>query len=163
MLTTPGLGLIFWMTIAFLLLVVLLGKFAWKPIVNSINKRNESIAMALQAAEEAKKDMLKLQANNEQLIAEAKVERDALVREAHKLKENIIEQAREKATEEATNIIKTARENIHFEKMAAINELKNQIATISIDIAEKLLKKELENKEEQKQLTDKLLKEIKIN
>jgi len=156
-------GLLFWMTITFGTVLFILGKFAWKPIMKMLHEREESIEKALNAAEEAKKEMLKLKAGNEQLLMEAKEERDALLRDARKVKESIIEEARLKANEEANRIIENARESITYEKMAAINDLKNQIASISIEIAEKLIGQELENKEKQHQLMEKLLKEVKIN
>lgn len=156
-------GLLFWMTLTFGTVLFILGKFAWKPIMKMLHEREESIEKALHAAEEAKKEMLKLKAGNEQLLLEAKEERDALMRDARKVKESIIDEARLKANEEANRIIENARESIQFEKMAAINELKNQIASISIEIAEKLIGQELADKEKQNQLTEKLLKEVKIN
>ena len=162
-LVTPGIGLLFWMLVSFSLVLFVLGKYAWKPIMKGIHQREDTIEKALEAANEAKKEMLKLKAGNEQLLRDAKDERDALMRDARKLKEAILDEAREKAHEEADRIIENARENIPFEKMAAINELKNQIASISIEIAEKLIGKELENKEQQQQLTEKLLNEVKIN
>jgi F-type H+-transporting ATPase subunit b len=162
-LVTPGIGLLFWMLVSFSLVLFVLGKYAWKPIMKGIHQREDTIEKALEAANEAKKEMLKLKAGNEQLLRDAKDERDALMRDARKLKEAILDDARQKANEEAERIIENARENIQFEKMAAINELKNQIASISIEIAEKLIGKELENKEQQQQLTEKLLNEVKIN
>jgi F-type H+-transporting ATPase subunit b len=162
-LVTPGIGLIFWMLVSFSLVLYVLGKYAWKPIMKGIHQREDTIEKALEAANEAKKEMLKLKAGNEQLLRDAKDERDALMRDARKVKEAILDEARIKANEEAARILENARENIQFEKMAAINELKNQIATISIEIAEKLIAKELENKEQQQKLTEKLLKDVKIN
>jgi F-type H+-transporting ATPase subunit b len=162
-LVTPGIGLIFWMLVSFSLVLFVLGKYAWTPIMKGIHQREDTIEKALEAANEAKKEMLKLKAGNEQLLRDAKDERDGLMRDARKVKEKILEEAREKANEEAARIMENARENIQFEKMAAINELKNQIATISIEIAEKLIEKELENKKAQHELTEKLLKEVKIN
>jgi F-type H+-transporting ATPase subunit b len=156
-------GLLFWMTITFGTVLLILGKFAWKPIMKMLHEREDSIEKALNAAEEAKKEMLKLKAGNEQLLLEAREERDALLRDARKIKESIIEEARVKANEEANRIIENARESIQYEKMAAINDLKNQIASISIEIAEKLIGQELENKEKQHQLMEKLLREVKIN
>jgi F-type H+-transporting ATPase subunit b len=156
-------GLLFWMTLTFGTVLFILGKFAWKPIMKMLHEREESIEKALHAADEAKKEMLKLKAGNEQLLLEAKEERDALMRDARKVKEAIIDEARLKANEEANRIIENARESIQYEKMAAINELKNQIASISIEIAEKLIGQELVDKEKQNQLTEKLLKEVKIN
>ncbi len=162
-LVTPGIGLIFWMLVSFSLLLYVLGKYAWTPIMKGIHQREDAIEKALEAANDAKKDMLKLKAGNEQLLRDAKDERDALMRDARKMKETILDDARAKAAEEANRIVENARENIQFEKMAAINDLKNQIATISIEIAEKLISKELENKQQQQLLTEKLLKEVKIN
>lgn len=162
-LVTPGIGLIFWMLVSFSLVLFILAKYAWGPIMKGIHQREETIEKALEAANEAKKEMLQLKAGNEQLLREAKDERDALMREARKMKETILEEARAKAAEESARIVENARENIQFEKMAAINDLKNQIASISIEIAEKLIGKELENKKQQQELTEKLLKEVKIN
>jgi F-type H+-transporting ATPase subunit b len=162
-LVTPGIGLMFWMIVSFGLVLFVLGKYAWKPIMKGIHQREDTIEKALEAANDAKKEMLKLKAGNEQLLRDAKDERDALMRDARKVKEAILDEAREKANEEAARILENARENIQFEKMAAINELKNQIATISIEIAEKVIGKELENKKAQQELTEKLLKEVKIN
>jgi F-type H+-transporting ATPase subunit b len=162
-LVTPGIGLIFWMLVSFSLVLYVLGKYAWKPIMKGIHQREDTIEKALEAANEAKKEMLQLKAGNEQLLRDAKDERDALMRDARKVKEAILEEARVKAHEEADRIMENARENIQFEKMAAINDLKNQIAAISIEIAEKLIGKELENKQQQHLLTEKLLKEVKIN
>jgi F-type H+-transporting ATPase subunit b len=156
-LVTPGIGLMFWMIVSFGLVLFVLGKYAWKPIMKGIHQREDTIEKALEAANEAKKEMLKLKAGNEQLLRDAKDERDALMRDARKVKEAILDEARIKANEESERILENARENIQFEKMAAINELKNQIATISIEIAEKLIAKELENKEQQQRLTEKLL------
>ncbi len=162
-LVTPGIGLLFWMLVSFSLVLFVLGKYAWKPIMKGIHQREDSIEKALEAANDAKKEMLKLKSGNEQLLRDAKDERDALMRDARKVKESILDDAREKANEEAARIMENARENIQFEKMAAINELKNQIATISIEIAEKVIGKELENKKAQQELTEKLLKDVKIN
>jgi F-type H+-transporting ATPase subunit b len=162
-LVTPGIGLLFWMLVSFGLVMFVLTKYAWKPIMKGIHQREDTIEKALEAANEAKREMLKLKAGNEQLLREAKDERDALMRDARKVKETILDEAREKANAEAARILENARENIQFEKMAAINELKNQIAAISIEIAEKIIGKELENKDQQKKLTEKLLKDVEIN
>jgi F-type H+-transporting ATPase subunit b len=162
-LVTPGIGLIFWMLVSFSLVMYILAKYAWGPIMKGIHQREDTIEKALEAANEAKKEMLQLKAGNEQLLRDAKDERDALMRDARKVRESILDEARAKAAAESARIIENARENIQFEKMAAINELKNQIASISIEIAEKLIGKELENKQQQQQLTEKLLKEVKIN
>lgn len=162
-LVTPGIGLIFWMLVSFSLVMFVLGKYAWGPIMKGIHQREDTIDKALEAANEAKKEMLQLKAGNEQLLRDAKDERDALMRDARKVKEAILDEARDKANEAAARIMENARENIEFEKMAAINDLKNQIASISIEIAEKLIGKELEDKNQQHELTERLLKDVKIN
>jgi len=162
-LITPDIGLLFWMLIVFGTVLFVLTKYAWKPIMKGIHQRESTIEKALEAANEAKKEMLKLKAGNEQLLREAKDERDALMRDARKMKDAILDETHARAAEESQRILENARENIQFEKMAAINELKNQIAVISIEIAEKLIGKELEDREKQQLLTDKLLKEVKIN
>ncbi len=162
-LVSPGLGLIFWMTLSFSLLVFILRKFAWKPIINMIHEREQTIEDALNQANLARQEMKNLQANNELLIIEAKEQRDAIMVEARKIREKMIEEARVKANEEAQRIIETAKESIHFEKMKAITDLKNQVAHLSIDIAEKLLREELSNKQQQKTLIDKMMSEVNFN
>jgi len=162
-LVTPGIGLIFWTTLFFLILLFILGKFAWPAILTAIRARNESIRQALDAAERAKKDMAKLQADNEKVLAEAKAERDAMMKEAKKLKDQLIADAKEKAAEEAKKLVANARESIQNEKMAAINDLKNQVANLSLDIAEKILKTKLENSKAQQELVNKLIKEADLN
>ncbi|MPM03637.1 ATP synthase subunit b [bioreactor metagenome] len=163
MLTTPGLGLVLWTTVVFLLLVLLLAKFAWKPIVSAIRKRNEAIDNALQAAEQARLEMSQLQANNEQLLKEAQKERDVILAEARKMRDKIVEEAGLKAREETERIIASAQENIHYEKMAAITELKNQVATLSLEIAEKILEVNLSGDAKQQELAKKMAGEISFN
>ena len=163
MLTTPGIGLIFWTTIVFLLLFLLLAKFAWKPIVSAIRKRNEAIDNALQAAEKARSEMAQLKADNEQLLKEAQKERDIILAEARKTRDKIVEEAGIKAKEETERIIAAAHENIHFEKMAAITELKNQIAVLSLEIAEKIIRENLAGDAKQQDIAQKLADEIYFN
>lgn len=163
MLTTPGLGLIFWTTIVFLLLFLLLAKFAWKPIVSAIRKRNEAIDTALQAAKKARQEMAQLQVNNEQLLKEAQKERDIILAEARKMRDKIVEEAGVKAKEETERIIAAAQENIHFEKMAAITELKNQVAVLSLEIAEKIIQENLSGDAKQQELAQKMAGEISFN
>lgn len=163
MLTTPGLGLIFWTTIVFLLLFLLLAKFAWKPIVSAIRKRNEAIDNALQAAEKARQEMAQLQVNNDQLLKEAQKERDIILAEARKMRDKIVEEAGVKAKEETERIIAAAQENIHFEKMAAITELKNQVAVLSLEIAEKIIQENLAGDARQQELAQKMAGEISFN
>jgi F-type H+-transporting ATPase subunit b len=162
-LVTPGIGLLFWMTLSFGVLLFVLGKYAWKPIMKAIHEREESIETALNAAEKAREDMLALKSDNELLLKRAKEERDAMLRDARKLKEGILEEARSKANEEGLRIIESARESIQYEKMAALTELKNQIAALSIEIAEKVIEQELSDKGKQKEFTEKLIDKIKLS
>ena len=162
-LINPGFGLIFWMTLAFLIVLFVLTKYAWKPILASLKEREDSIEDALQAAEEAKKEMAALKAKNEELLKQAREERDAMLADARKIKEQIIGEAREKANKEAGIIVESAREQINSEKQAALVELKNLIASYSIEIAEKVLKQELSDPKKQQAYVDKLLKEIQLN
>ncbi|MFO0356850.1 MAG: F0F1 ATP synthase subunit B [Sphingobacteriaceae bacterium] len=162
-LVTPGVGLIFWTSIVFILLLVLLGKFAWKPILSAIKEREEGIETALKSAEAAKKEMENLKAGNEKILNEARSERDALLKEARDTKESIISEAKTKATKEADRILAAAREQIVAEKNAAIADLKAQVATLSIDIAEKILKSELSSDEKQKSLVNNLMKDVNLN
>jgi F-type H+-transporting ATPase subunit b len=151
------------MVISFLIVFFLLKKFAWKPILEMLDEREKTIETALQSAEKAKDEMARLQANNEQLIQEAKAERDNILKAARDAKDSIIAEAKSRANEEADRLIKIARENINNEKMAAITDLKNQVANLSVEIAEKLIKVELANKESQKDLINKYLEEAKLN
>lgn len=162
-LITPGLGLIFWMTLVFLALLFLLKKFAWKPILKSLKDREDAITDALLSADKAKEEMKQLQFSNEQLLVEAKNERDNLLNEARKIKEKIIEEARVKATEEAGNITASALENIRNEKMAAFIELKNEVGELSIEIAKKILQRELSDPKKQEDFSRQLLDEINLN
>jgi len=162
-LVQPGIGLIFWMTLAFGILIWILTKFAWKPIMKGLKEREESIDEALNSAKTAREEMKELKFSNEQLLKEAKEDRDAMLRDARKVKEAIIDEAREKANEEAARIIENAKESIQYEKLAAIHDMKNQLAKFSIEIAEKIIRQELSEKDKHKELIDKLLKEIKEN
>jgi len=151
------------MTLSFGIVIWILGKFAWKPIMKALKEREESIDNALRAAEKAKEEMSQLVFSNEQLMKEAKEERDGMLRDARKIRDQVIGEAKVKADEEANRIIETAKENIHFEKMSALTELKNQIAVLSIEIAEKIMKEDLSTNEKQKALVIKLLDEIHFN
>lgn len=162
-LVSPGIGLIFWMTISFGLLLLILGKFVWPPVMHALNDREREIEQSLHQAEQARKEMVSLQFNNEKLLKEAKEERDALLRDARKVREKIIEDAREKANQETERILESARERIQNEKMAAITELKNQVANLSIEIAQKLLESELSDPQKNKILVEKSLGEINLN
>ena len=162
-LVTPEIGLIFWTTIVFLLLLIVLKKYAWKPILAAVDERNKSIEDALKAADKAKKEMLALNADNERILIQAKKERDVLLKEGREIKDNIIAEAKDKAKIEADKILITAKEQINNEKMKAITELKNQVASMSIDIAEKILKSELSDKNKQKELIAEALKSNELN
>ena len=162
-LINPGFGLIIWMILAFGVTLFVLAKFAWKPIMASLKEREDSIEDSLQAAEKARKAMEDLKIDNEKLLRDAKDERDALLREARKIKEQIIDEAKEKANAEGVNIIEAAKERIEYEKNAAVVEIKNLIATYSIQIAEKILKEELKDKKKQEAYAEKLLKETSLN
>ena len=162
-LVTPGIGLIFWMTFSFLILLWILGKFAWKPILTMLKERETSIQEALDSAEKAKEEMKKIQAGHENLLKEAHEEGNKILIEARQIKDSIIEEARSKANEEGVRIIESARKSIEIEKMNAIKELKNQLATFSIEVAEKILEKELSKDKEQKDLINKWVDEVKFN
>lgn len=162
-LTTPGIGLIFWTTVVFLLLVILLGKYAWKPILGAIKTREEGIEKALASAQSALNDMRELKENNEKILIKAREERDALLKEARETKDAIIAEAKSKATKESERIVAAAREQINNEKNAAITDLKNQVANLSIEIAEKILKSELSSDEKQKTLVSNLMKDVNMN
>jgi len=162
-LVTPGIGLIFWSTLFFLILLFILGKFAWPAILTAVKARNESIRKALDAADQAKIEMAKLQADNEKILAEAKAERDALLKEARQIKEKLIADAKEKASEEAKKLVRAARESIQNEKTAAISDMKAQMASLSVDIAERILRAKLEDNKAQKKLVSKLINEADLN
>jgi F-type H+-transporting ATPase subunit b len=162
-LVTPGIGLIFWTTLIFLLLLLILMKFAWKPILNAVKNREASIKSALESAEKAKEDMKKLLAKNEEILQEAKGERDLMMKEAKEVKEKIIHDAKEKAVLESNKLIEIARQNIQREKASAINELRQQVANLSVEIAEKILREKLAGENEKKGLITRLLDDIKLN
>ncbi|MBK9355920.1 MAG: F0F1 ATP synthase subunit B [Bacteroidales bacterium] len=162
-LVSPGIGLIFWMTLAFGLLLFILGKFVWPPIMRALSEREQAIELALHEANKARKEMEELRFSNEQLLREAKEERDGILRDARKVRETIIEDSKVKATEEANRILENATERIHFEKMAAITDLKNQIANLSIEIAEKILRQELSDPEKDKAIVRKSISDITLN
>lgn len=159
----PGFGLIFWMSISFLAVLFILGKFAWPIIIKSLKEREESIANALNSARKAKEEMAALKSDNEKLIMQARAERDQLLKEARDTRDSIVAEARNKAQAEANKIMAQSRETINNEKNAAITELKNQVAAMSIEIAEKILRQELSNDEKQKNLMDNLIKDISLN
>lgn len=155
-----SLGLFFWMSVLFLALLFLLRKFAWKPILDSVNEREEGIKSALASAEDAKKEMENLQASNEQLLKEARAERDALMKEAREIKDKMISDAKDEAKEVAAKLIENAQASIEQEKQAALSELKNQVAELSIGIAESVVKRELASKDDQLKLVEGMLQEV---
>ena len=152
-------GLIIWTTIIFTLLLVVLKKFAWKPILHAVDERNQSIKESLQEAEKARTEMTELTANNEKIMIQARADRDVLLKEARDMKNEIIAQAKEQANNEAEKLVSSAREQISNEKMKALTELKNQVADLSIEMAEKVLATELKDAEKQKELVSKALRD----
>lgn len=157
-----SLGLFFWQTILFVALVLLLKKFAWKPILNAVNDREEGILKALESAENARKEMQNLTADNERILKEARIERDAMLKEAREMKESIISEAKGEAYAQATKVIEQAKSTIESEKHAAIAEIKNQVAELSLEIAEKVMRSELSDKNKQIKLVEDMLKEVKL-
>ncbi len=162
-LINPGFGLVIWMTIAFGILLYVLAKFAWPAIIVALAEREKSIEDALLAAEKAREAMEQLKLGNEELINEAKDDRDNILKEARALKEKMIAEAKDKAQVTADSIVENARERIESEKKAALVEIKNTIASYSIDIAEKILREELKDKKSQTEYAEKLLKETSLN
>lgn len=158
---SPGLFVV--QTILLLGLIFLLVKFAWKPILNSLNERESGIQEALAAAEKARADMQNLQADNEKMLQEARSEREAMLKEAREIKEKMISDSKEQAKEEGDKMLKQAQAAIENEKKAAVAEIKSQVALLSIAIAEKVLKEELSSNEKQLKLVDTLLGDIKLN
>ena len=162
-LITPQLGLLFWQTVLFLLLLFILTKFAWKPIMASLHEREDSIESALRMADQAKVEMQQLKAGNEKLLAEARQERDRMMQEAQVMANQFRETEKAKAVEEANRITQQAREAIQQEKNAALAEVKNTAAQLSVDIAERILRRELAEPAAQTQLVDAYLKDVKLN
>jgi F-type H+-transporting ATPase subunit b len=162
-LVTPDFGLVFWMVLSFSVVLYILSKFAWKPIMQSLKNRENSIQEALDVADRTKKEMAQLQSDNEKIMTEARQERDNLLKEARETKEKLINDAKGLAAIEANKMIEAAKQAIENEKIAAINEIKNQIAIFSVDIAEKLLKQELSKDTKQKEYITGLVNEIKLN
>lgn len=161
-LINPDLGTIFWTTIAFLIILLILRKFAWRPILNFLKEREKSIENALQAADQAREEMSRLKADNEVIINKAKIERDIILKEARDLKDSIINDAQESAVNESKKLIDEARLSIKNEKIAAINEIKNQVAILSVEIAGKILEQKLRADEEQRDIIEKSLRDVKF-
>ena len=156
-------GLFFWQIIIFVLLLILLRKYAWKPILNAVNDREEGIKNALDSAEKAKLEMQNLQADNEKLLQEARSEREVMLKEAREIKAKMIADAKEEAKGEADKMVAQAQAAIESEKKSAIEELKQQVASLSLEIAEKVVKHELSDKDKQLKLVDEMLGDAKLN
>ena len=162
-LITPGLGLVFWTIITFLILLIILKKFAWKPILGAVSEREESIKNALLSADNARKEMQNLQADNQRILQEARMERDSLLKDAREMKDKMVADAKNEAQAQGLKMIEQAKAAIESEKNAAMAELRAQVSNLSIEIAEKLLKDELSNKEAQVKLVEKMLGDAKLN
>ncbi|QOI96599.1 MAG: F0F1 ATP synthase subunit B [Flammeovirgaceae bacterium] len=162
-LLTPGTGLILWQAIVFILLFILLSKLAWKPILNSLKERETSIQNALDTADKARAEMSQLKADNEKLLKEAREERDKILKEAREASNRLKEEAQMEAKKSADKIIDDARQAIQIEKQAALKDVKIQVALFSLQIAEKLMKKNLADDKTQKELVESYLKDLKIN
>jgi F-type H+-transporting ATPase subunit b len=162
-LVNPGIGLIFWMTLAFGTVFFVLSKFAWPSILKALKEREQHIEEALQAADLTKEEMKKLKIDNEKLLKEAKEERDVILNDARKIRDKMIDDARNRANEEADRIVESARVRIENDKMAAIVEVKNQIAKVSIDIAEMILREKMKSDKEQTDFIEKLIDESRLN
>jgi len=156
-------SLLLWTTLIFVILVILLRRFAWKPIMAAVNKREDSINSALEAAEKAKIEMANLQADNEKLLKEAREERDKMLKEARDLREKMINESKELAKAEGDKLIRNAQETIRNEKATAMAEIRDQVAELSLDIAEKVVKSELSDKDKQMKLIDNMLEGAKLN
>jgi F-type H+-transporting ATPase subunit b len=156
-------GLFFWQTLIFVGLILLLKKFAWKPILDAVNEREQGIKDALLSAKNAKQEMQNLKSDNEKLIAEARLERDAMMKEAREIKDKMINDAKTEAQAQGLKMIEQAKAAIQSEKNAAMADLKNQVSSLSIEIAEKVLKGELADKEAQTKLVAQLLGDAKLN
>jgi F-type H+-transporting ATPase subunit b len=162
-LATPAIGTIFWTTVIFTLFFILLRKFAWKPILSAVNARDEIIKGSLEAAEKARDDMKKLQADNETILRKAREERENILKEAREIRDKMINEAKEKAVEEAEKLIEKARLGIEREKDKALSEIHEQVAFLSVEIASKLIGEKLKESEQQSRLIDNYLKDINLN
>lgn len=158
-----SIGTVVWSSIAFLVVVFLLAKLAWKPILASIREREDSIDDALKSASKAREEMANLTKSNEALLNEARAERDGMLKDARGTKDQIIAEAKDRAEVEYNKILSSTKDAIRQEKSAAIAEIKEQVATLSIEIAERVIREELKSDEKQKQLIDKYLQEAKLN
>ncbi len=162
-LITPDFGLFFWMLVTFMLVFIILKRFAWKPIVQALKERNENIREGLENAESAQNELAQVKVKSDKILSDAIVERDQLIKQGRELKDKITAEARVQAEAEARKIVEAAKELIEEEKVAAINQIKVQIASLSVEIAEKILRKKLKDDAMQKELMSSLLDEFKLN
>lgn len=162
-LITPGLGLIFWSALGFLIVLFLLSKYAWKPILAALDEREKSIEEALKSAEIARNEMANLKAENERIIQEAKIERDKMLLQASETSKQMIEEAKDLAAKEGQLMLEKAKTAIETEKFAALEELKVQVGILSLAVAEKLLKRNFTSDASQQKLVEELVKDIKLN
>ncbi len=162
-LLTPSFGLIFWTLLSFIIVLVILKKYAWAPILSSLNEREKGIADSLETADRVKREMTELKSENEELLAKAREERGAMLKDARDTKDRIVNEAKEQAKIEANKIIYEAQQAIQAQKMAAITDVKNQLGKLVIEVTEKVLRKELSNKEAQEEHIKGLVNEVKLN
>lgn len=162
-LISPDFGLIFWQTLIFLVVLFVLAKFAWKPILNGLNERESTIENALLSAERAKEEMAQLKADNDKLLAEARRERDTILKEANVASNKLIDEAKEQASAESARIVADAKVAIETEKKAALADVKQQVAQLSLEIAEKILRENLSNDKAQKEYVSRLVKDLNEN
>lgn len=159
----PDFGLLFWTGLVFICLLFVLTKFIWKPILGAVNEREEKITEALELAVKTKAEMQSLQAENQNILKEARAERDSIVKEAKEIASKMVADAKDNAKKESEKVVVAARQTIEAEKSAAIAELKSQVATLSIEIAEKVVRGELDSSDKQKALAEKLVGDINLN
>jgi F-type H+-transporting ATPase subunit b len=162
-LVTPSIGLLFWSALAFFILLFVLGKFAWKPITQALKEREDSIDEALKSAEVARLQLESLKTDNQRLLNEARVERDKLLKEANEIKDQILAKAKSDAKSEGDKMITAAKEAIEMEKVNAMNQLKTQVANLTVDLAEKILRKKMEDRSQQEIFVNDSLKNITLN
>ncbi len=162
-LVSPDYGTIFWMVLAFSLVFFILRKFAWGPVLKMLRDREESIEKALESAREAREGMSKLKGEQERMLQEARVERDLLIAEARSIREQLITKARDEAGQETARLLEHARQQIEAEKLAAISGIRQEVASLSVDIAEKILRAELTDRKRQEELIREQLDDLKLN
>jgi F-type H+-transporting ATPase subunit b len=162
-LLTPSVGVIFWGTIVFVILLVLLAKFAWKPMLTAVNEREKSISDSLELADKTRHEMQQLQAQNENLLKEARAEKDSIIKEANEAGKKLVAEAKENAKAEANRMIEEASRVITSEKNAAMSEIKTHVASLSLEIAETIVKGQLSTDEKQKALANQLAEDISLN